>query len=84
MRTGVSFTWNDPIHAQSVMDAIYEQNPNPNIYVNICGRFAPEQKIIEQNIVKYDVREHKKMYEWFKKNNRTYDQEPDVQNMQNK
>ena len=35
VRTGVSFTSNNPSHAQSVMDTVYEQTPNPNIYVNI-------------------------------------------------
>ena len=64
------------------MDIVYEQNPNPNIYVNICGRFTPEQKIIAKNRVKYDIREHQKLYEWFKRNNRTCDQEPDIQNVQ--
>ena len=82
VRTGVSFTSSNPGHSQGAINTFYEQNLNPNIYVSICGRFTPEQKIIARNRVKYDIRDHTNLYKWFKQNNCTYSKEPDIQNIQ--
>ena len=56
---------NDIQHAGSVVHNYQGIGANANVYVVLCGRFTPRQRIIAKNKARLDVRQFLNILRWF-------------------
>ena len=56
---------------------IQQKIPNNVLYCVMCGKFTPDQRQLARERAKVNTEEFLKLYDWMRKNNFKFAQEPD-------
>ena len=72
-----TFFDNNIKQTEGVITHIQQKIPNNVLYCVMCGKFTPDQRQLARQRAKVNTEEFLKLYDWMRKNNFKFAQEPD-------